>query len=110
MSQGGALTLWPGMTVLLSPIIGNSIFDLRTSGIVLPASYAIAFAGQAYFGTIWFIAAARKYRRAESIGIDTVLGLCLVAGWVGVTCVGLREWEDFRPRGWSPVKNTTTSQ
>jgi len=110
MSQGGALTLWPGMTVLLSPVIGNSIFDLRTTGIVLPATYAIAFAAQAYFATILFIAASRKYRRAGEVGIDTLLGLCLLAGWVAVTCVGLREWEDFRPRGWSPVSVSETAQ
>src|SRR5439155_2420878 len=44
------------------------------------------------------------YRRSDAIGIDTVLGLVLVLGWVGASFAGLREWDDFRPRGWSPIK------
>jgi hypothetical protein len=100
MSQGGVLVLLPGLTVLLSPIIGSSIFDLRTGGLILPATYAISFAAGAYFATILFIAAARKYLRSDAIGVDSILGLCLIAGWTAVSWAGLREWDDFRPRGW----------
>src|SRR5437763_1734721 len=48
MTQGGMLSLLPAMTVILSPVIGSSIFDMRTSGVVLPATYALAFAAQLY--------------------------------------------------------------
>jgi hypothetical protein len=90
--------------VLLTPIIGDSILDLRNSGIGLPPTYAMALAAQAYFGGIFFIAAARRYRSAAGIGIDTKLGLMLVLGWTAVTCVGLHEWEDYRPRGWQLIE------
>jgi hypothetical protein len=102
MSGGTMLSALPGVTVILSPVIGQSIFDLRGQGVTLPATYAIALAAQLLIGGLFFVAAARKYRSPESIGIDTTLGLLLLAAWVGVTFAALREWEDFRPRGWLP--------
>ena len=104
LSEGGVLALLPGMTVMLSPIIGRTVFDLRNVGMTLPGPFAIAIGAQAAVATICFIAAARKYRSSESIGLDTVLGLCLVIVWTGISFAGLRAWEDFRPRGWSPVQ------
>ncbi len=100
-SQGYVLSMLPGMTAIVSPVMGGTIFDLRNSGFRLPAPYAIAIAAQIYFGTICFIGAARKYRSADAIGLSTLLGICLILGWVAVSCVGLRNWEDFAPRGWA---------
>jgi hypothetical protein len=101
LTQGMVLALLPGVAVLLSPVMGQSIFDLRTEGITLPATYAISFAAQIYFGVICFIAAARAYRSSVEVSMDTVLGLCLLLGWVALSIAGLREWDDFRPRGFS---------
>jgi hypothetical protein len=110
ITQGGFLSLLPGVTVVLSPIMGQSVFDLRGAGFVLPATYAISFAAQGFFSTIFYIAAARKYRRADAIGVDSILALCLLATWVGVSWAGMRAWEDFKPRGWSMVNATPTIQ
>jgi hypothetical protein len=60
----------------------------------------MALAAQFYFGAIFFMAAARRYRATGAVGIDSNLGLLLVAGWTGVTIVGIHEWENYRPRGW----------
>jgi hypothetical protein len=98
------------LTVLLSPIIGRTIFDLRNTGMTLPGPFAMAIAAQAAVATLCFIAAARKYRSSESIGTDTVLGLCFVIIWTAVSFAGLRAWEEFRPRGWSPVHLPTEAQ
>jgi hypothetical protein len=96
--SGGGLTVLPGLLVLLSPIIGDSIFDLRATGTsTLPGTYAIAIAAQVYFGVICFLAASRKYRSSEAVGIDAILGLLLLAGWVGVTGIGLRSPDEYRP-------------
>jgi hypothetical protein len=101
LTQGYILTLVPGMTVLLSPIIGQSVFDLRGgTSATLPATYAISFAAQAFFAVVCFVAAARAYRSSIEVSLDTVLGVCLLLGWTGVSIAGLREWENFRPRGW----------
>lgn len=99
MSGGGLLPFLPGITVLISPIIGQSVFDLRGKGFDLPATYAISFFMQMCFSSIFFIAAARKYRRADAIGMDSILGVLLLACWVAVSWIGMRAWEDFRPRG-----------
>ena len=37
---------------------------------------------------------------AAEVSLDTVLGLCFLIGWTAVSCAGLHDWEDFRPRGW----------
>ena len=110
MSQGGILALLPALSVLLSPVMGTSIFNLRVTGATLPVAYAIAFAAQAYVGSICYVAAARKYRSADAIGIDTILGTLLVLGWVGMSFAGLREWDDFAPRGWSATHVDSLTQ
>ncbi len=98
MTEGGALAALPGVLVVLNPLIGNSIFDLRNTGIMLPSTYVLALAAQGYFATIFFIAAARNYRRADGVGIDTLLAMLHVAGWTDVSCVCQRLWEDFHLR------------
>ena len=102
LSQGFVLALLPGMTVLLSPVMGQSVFDLRNAGTTLPATYAIAFAAQFFFATLCFIGAARAYRSSVEVSLDTVLACGFLLGWVAVSCAALRAWDDFRPRGWNP--------
>jgi hypothetical protein len=101
MSEGGSLGVLPGLTVLLSPIFGRSVFDLRSSFTTIPTTYAIAFAAQAFFGAICFVGAARRYRDAEAVGLTPALGLAMLLGWAGVSCAGMHNWEDFSPRGWT---------
>lgn len=107
MTDGGVLAIFPGLTVLLSPIIGRSIFNLSNTGMVLSPVYAMAVAAQLYFGVLFFLAAARKYRQADAIGMSTLLSLLLLAGWVGITLAGMREWEEIRPRGWGARATVT---
>ena len=109
MTQGFVLALLPGMTVILSPVIGQSVFDFRTGigpgpggGYALPATYAFACAAQCGFATLCFVGAARAYRSPVEISLDTILGLCFLLGWSAVSFAALRAWDDFRPRGWSP--------
>ncbi len=100
-SAGGLFSLLPGMTVLISPMAGGTIFDLRTAAtMALPPTYAMAFAMQALVGGILFFAAARRYRTADAIGLDWALGLMLVIAWTLLSAIGLREWDIYEPRGW----------
>jgi hypothetical protein len=101
MSEGGSLGVLPGLTVLLSPIFGRSVFDLRSTFTTIPSTYAIAFAAQAFFGAICFIGAARRFRDAEAVGLTPALGLAMLLGWAGVSCAGIHNWDDFSPRGWT---------
>jgi hypothetical protein len=96
--QGGAMGVLPGLTVLISPLIGPSIFELRATTSV-PWTYAAALTAQGFFGGICFIGACRKYQRADAPGLGVILGLALVLGWAGVSWAGIRQWDEFRP-GW----------
>jgi hypothetical protein len=99
-ADGGPLSAVPGLTVILNPLVGRSIFDMRNMGAMpyeLPPTYAMALAAQFYFAAIFFIAASRRYRVADGVGVGTLLGLLLVLGWVAVSCVGLRAGEMYEP-------------
>ncbi len=96
--QGGAMGILPGLTVLLSPMIGPSVFQFRAN-FAVPWTYAAALTAQAFFGGICFIGAMRKYQRVDAPGLGVILGLALLLGWAGVSWVGIRQWEEFRP-GW----------
>jgi hypothetical protein len=109
-TQGYVLSLLPGTTVLLSPVIGQSVFDFRGSGFTVPPTYAIAFAAQFGFATLCFIGAAREYRRPGEVSLDTMLAMGFFLGWVIISLAALRGWEDFRPRGWNPGRAETPVQ
>ncbi len=100
MTDGDILIAVPGLTVLLSPLIGRSVFDFRTGAATLPPAYTLSFMAQAAFIAIFFIAAMRKYRSSNEIGIDTFLGMAVVIVWALITILGMRAWEDIRPQGW----------
>jgi len=95
--EGGVLGVLPGLTVLLSPIIGRSIFELRATW-TLEWTHAMALAAQAAVGAICFIGAMRKYRAEQTPLFGPALGLALLAAWVAVSFAGIRQWEEFRPR------------
>lgn len=94
--EGGALSLLPGLTVLLSPLIGPSIFTMRGS-YSLPWTYAASFAVQIYFALICLVGATRKYQRVDAEALGVNLGLALLFGWAAVSWVGIRQWDEFRP-------------
>ncbi|HEX8523155.1 MAG TPA: hypothetical protein VF669_12935 [Tepidisphaeraceae bacterium] len=108
VGEGGALQVLPGLSVMLSPVSGPSIFSMRGS-YSLPWTYMIALAVQIYFGGICFIGAMRKYERPEAEALGVKLGLALLLGWVAISWVGIRQWEEFRP-AWLRGHGTENAQ
>jgi len=49
-------------------------------------------------------AAARARREATAALALALPQVAAGGGWVATTCVGLREWEDFRPRGFARIR------
>jgi hypothetical protein len=96
LSQGTVMAAAPALAVLCSPLIGWSIFSMRTSGLDFP--YGVAAVAQVVIGAIFFEAARRKYRREDAVGMGPVLGLLLLAAFVGVSWAGIWYWEDFGTR------------
>jgi hypothetical protein len=94
MGQGGALGLAPGLAILVTPLLGASVFDMSATLGGVSEGYAMSVAAQVVVGTLCFVAAARKYRRSDVIGFTPTLGLLLLAAWVGMSWVGTLWWDE----------------
>lgn len=88
--------LLPGLNVLASPVSGTTLIGLLRQA-AWPSSYTIALSAQGVLAVVCLIAAARKYRREDIPAFGVVLGLALLAIWIGLTVLGINNWEDFRP-------------
>jgi hypothetical protein len=82
----------PGASVLASPFLGETIFNLSGGRFSLRAAYPLAFAAQAGFSAIFFRAACRRYRDAHAVAFSLPLGIALVAAWEALSAVAIRLW------------------
>ena len=98
MGNGMLVVVLPGLLLLLSPLIGNTLFSMRTSQSEVTWQYAMAFAAQAFVGTLFLVGATRKYKRAENRAMGVVPATVLLAGWVVMSLLGIRYWDDLRPQ------------
>jgi hypothetical protein len=96
--RGGALALTPGLTILATPLLGASVFDMTATLKGLSEALLLAFTGQIVVGLLFFAAATRKYRRGDVIGFTPALGLALLASWVALSLLGTAKWEVVAPR------------
>ena len=103
MGNGMLVIVLPGLLLLLSPLIGNTLFAMRTSQSEVTWQYAMAFAAQAFVGTLFLVAATRKYKRAENRAMGVVPAIVLLAGWVVMSLLGIRYWDDLRPQ-FAPIQ------
>ena len=92
------LALVPGLKVLVSPMIGSTIFDLKT-GLTIDWAFIFAVAAQVFIGLLYVLAAARRYWRDDEIGFTPVMGLLLLGAWVAVSAVEMLYPLEFRQRG-----------
>lgn len=92
------LPLVAGLKVLVSPMIGTTIFDMRT-GLTIDWPYLLAGGAQLVIGLLYLFAAARRYRRDDLIGFTPLMGLLLLGAWVGVSAVEMTHPGEFRQRG-----------
>jgi hypothetical protein len=106
VSRGELLLLLPGVTVLASPLIGNSIFAMRLRSTQLSWEYGASAAAQLLIGSICFVSATRKYRRADTPALGAELGLFLLASWIALSFMGIHYWESFNPN-WLPDDGDT---
>jgi hypothetical protein len=97
ISQGQVQLVLPGITVLVSPLLGNSIFAMRLRSTELSWEYIASAVAQLLIGTICFIGACRKYRRADTPALGADLGLVLLAAWITLSFMGIYYWDSFNP-------------
>jgi hypothetical protein len=105
---GGLLNLLPGFMLLLSPIMGRSIFGGFYAGTEIPKAYGWSFAAQIGFGLIFYRGAMRRYRRDDIPALGTFLGLLLLVAWVATSFVALSNWTDVAPTLFSTRGGTAT--
>jgi hypothetical protein len=96
-SAAQVLWLLPGMTLLLTPLSGKTIFSMRTANGELTQSMVIAFAIQALIAIPLYIGAARKYRRSEDTALAILPAVLLLLGWVLASTVAIGDWISYFP-------------
>jgi hypothetical protein len=96
--NAGVLYVAPGLVVLAGPLIGGTIFNLRTAQTELATPLIVSLAAQFLVGAIFFAGAARKYRRPEGLALGAWLGLGLLLAIVGVSLLAILRPEEFVPR------------
>lgn len=97
MGEGFSFSFLPGLFVLLSPIAGGTIFEMRNTAAQVGWLYLFSIFAQFFIGAIFYIGSARRYRRPDAIALSPALSLALLAIWVAVSAVAMRYWEEFRP-------------
>jgi hypothetical protein len=95
--NAGILLVAPGLIVLVGPLVGGTIFNLRTSQTEFTTPLVMSLAGQVLVGAIFFAGAARKYRRPDALALGGWLGLGLLLAWVGISLLSILRPEGFVP-------------
>jgi hypothetical protein len=90
----------PGLALLMSPLIGGTIFSSSKLPPVLEWAYPAAFAAQAAFIAIFFAGACRAYRGTYSTTFNLVQALGLTWVWSAVSIAGIVMWDHFHMNAW----------
>jgi hypothetical protein len=92
------LRIWgllPGISLLVAPLLGETIFNLSGGRfVVFNSAYTVALTAQAAFGTIFFLASCRRYRGSYLTTFNVPMGIALAAVWGGLSAIAIRIWSD----------------
>jgi hypothetical protein len=87
--------LLPGASLLVAPLLGETIFNLSGGRIAaFNSAYPVALSAQAAFGAIFFLASCRRYRGSYLTTFNVPMGMALAAIWGGLSAVAIRIWPD----------------
>jgi hypothetical protein len=84
----------PGLLIFCGPFIRYTVFSLRV-GNDLGWPYVVSELAQLLAGSLFFIAACRRYRGIYPLGFTPLMGVALLAIWIAASCVGIRGWSEF---------------
>ncbi len=79
----------PGLAVLLTPFVGETVFNLTGFTPPMDSAYAFGFAGQGGFFLIFFVGTCRLYRGTYPAALSSSLGLLVMAVWGALSAVGI---------------------
>lgn len=96
--SGGQIAIFlPAVTILLSPLIGSSIFTSRAGTATPSLGYAASLVGQVIIGSLYFTAASRRYRSAELTGFTPAMALGLIVTMSALSIFGIMNWNELHP-------------
>jgi hypothetical protein len=103
---GGAFMykLLPGLALLISPLMGDTIFHVGLTARHLEIPYAAAFVAQILFAVIFFSGACRAYRGTYATTFNLAEALGLTCVWSALSIVGIALWESFHARIFYPYR------
>lgn len=96
--QAGLFYVAPGLLVLVGPLVGGTIFDIRTAQTEVALPLVISIAAQILVGAIFFAGAARKYRRPDALALEAWLALGLLLAMIGISLMAILMPDAFTPR------------
>jgi hypothetical protein len=90
----------PGLALLMSPLIGGTIFLPSKTPPVLEWAYPAAFAAQGAFFAIFFAGACRAYRGTYATTFSILQALGITWVWSAVSIAGIVMWDRFHMEMW----------
>ena len=94
ISRGLILWLVPALTVLCTPMMGGTVFDLTPGAGV--SGVGIGIAAQLSIAAILYVVAVRKFRRPDAVAFDIFLSMAMSLIWVIISIVGVISWATLR--------------
>lgn len=87
--------LLPQVRALATPMLGESIFQLRDNSMTLTPAMGVGMAWQLAIAAVFFIGATRRYRSPERLGLGIGLSTVLLGLWVSLGVVTMLMWAQF---------------
>lgn len=101
------VAILPGMSVLSSPFLGETIFSLTGGGMNFRQAYPLALGAQGVLSVLFFIGACRRYRGTYTSTFNVPMGLGLVAVWGILSIVSIDYWAEFSGGGFRGFRGPT---
>ena len=86
--------LLPAWMLILTPLQGAGLYAIRAAE--LPLTTFFGFAAQVLFGLVFFVGAARRYRRDDKPALGVWWGLGLLLLWVCASLLGVMYADEMR--------------
>ncbi len=88
-------SLLPGLALLISPLMGETVFHFSARPATLSLAYPVSFAAQAVFFSIFFAGACRLYRGTYASTFNLAQALAISLAWTLTSIAGIRLWDTF---------------
>ncbi|HXE55904.1 MAG TPA: hypothetical protein VN541_22960, partial [Tepidisphaeraceae bacterium] len=89
IAGGGALLPVPALQVLFTPLIGHTIFDMRSGLGGIDKAYLVGGVGQLAIGWLYCLASAERYRRDDLVGFNPVIAILLLGVVTAASLAGM---------------------